>query len=874
LWGKVRRCSGIYPNNQINILHHNNQTISSPIDISNTIAASFAKISSSSNYLPSFNSYKTSAESKKINFRTKRNLPYNSKFSYFEFNRALQNCHKTSSGPDNISYTLLKKLPQSSLINLLKLYNRIWQENIFPSSWRMATIVPILKPGKNATDPLSYRPIALTSCICKVLEKMINARLIHFLEANNCLSQFQSGFRKGRSTVDNIIDLETRIRNAFVKRKHLVSIFFDIEKAYDRTWRYGILQQLYNHNLRGNLPVFIQNFLSKRFFRVRIGNTLSDIFIQEEGVPQGSVLSVTLFIVAIDKILLDLPSSVTGNLYVDDLHISCEGTDICFIERQLQGAVNRILNWSNKNGFTISRSKTCGVHFCRKRRIHPDPEIHLDGGTISIENEVKFLGIIFDRKLSFRPHILHLRKKCQRSLNILKVLSNTSWGADRSSLLKIYHAVIRSKLDYGCVVYGSTRKTYLQKLNTVHHTALRLCSGAFRTSPIESLYVDCCEAPLDLRRKILTLNYFFNISSHANHPFRHYSLNPYIIRLYNARRSCIQPFHLRIRDILNDFNFHNTEILVAEPYGSPWEDPKFSFINPFKGFAKTCTADIIYQQLFRHHRERVNNYIPVFTDGSKSENFVGCAYVIGTHTFKYKLHTAFSVFSAELLAIFKAMEEIERQQNNANFIFYTDSLSSLEALSSPHHHSHPLISHILNLLDKLKSRGFSIRFCWVPSHVGIQGNEEADRAAKSASNYMNFPLPHRDAKNYLKVVTQEKWQRTWDTLLHNKLRSIKDRIEYWNSQQSRREDVVITRLRIGHARYTHRHLLLGETAPTCVHCNVIMSVKHILVECPLFNNSRFYHLKNRHVILTDLLGITPHPDLFTFIKSIGFYPHV
>ncbi|GBL55403.1 hypothetical protein AVEN_232920-1, partial [Araneus ventricosus] len=134
-----------------------------------------------------------------------------------------------------------------------------------------------------------------------------------------------SGFRKGRSTIDNLLALETDIRLSFLQRKHLVAIFFDIEKAYDRTWRYGILKDLYDLGLRGNLPIFIRNFLQLRKFRVKVESEFSDFFIQEEGVPQGSVLSVTLFILKINAILKQLPTSVRGYLYVDDLYKKCTG---------------------------------------------------------------------------------------------------------------------------------------------------------------------------------------------------------------------------------------------------------------------------------------------------------------------------------------------------------------------------------------------------------------------------------------------------------------------------------------------------------------------------------------------------------------------
>ena len=101
--------------------------------------------------------------------------------------------------------------------------------------------------------------------------------------------------------------LETFIREASVRREHVVAVFFDLEKAYDTTWKHGILQDLHRVNLRGRLPEFIANFLSDRQFKVRIGSCLSDPFSQEMGVPQGSILSVTLFILKINSIVQGLP---------------------------------------------------------------------------------------------------------------------------------------------------------------------------------------------------------------------------------------------------------------------------------------------------------------------------------------------------------------------------------------------------------------------------------------------------------------------------------------------------------------------------------------------------------------------------------------
>ena len=137
------------------------------------------------------------------------------------------------------------------------------------------------------------------------------------------------------------------------------------------------------------------------------------------------------------------------------------------IERHLQQCLNRIEDWATRNGFKFSKSKTQCVHFCQQRKIHNDPALYIYGSEIPVVAESKFLGVIFDRKLSFIPHIKYLKAKCLKALNLLTVLSHTSWGADRTTLLHMYRSLIRSKLDYGSIVYGSARKSYLQMLDTV-----------------------------------------------------------------------------------------------------------------------------------------------------------------------------------------------------------------------------------------------------------------------------------------------------------------------------------------------------------------------------------------------------------------------
>ena len=236
--------------------------------------------------------------------------------------------------------------------------------------------------------------------------------------------------------------------------------------------------------------MFIQSFLEDRTIKVCVGSTLSDLYDQEQGVPQGSILSTTLFNIKINNIVTCLNSKTDGSLYVVDFGICYQSKNMRTIERHLQQCINRIEDWATNNRFKFSKSKTQCVHFCKLRRIHNDTVLYLYGSPIPVVEHSKFLGVFFDRKLLFIPHIRYVKAKCLKALNLMEVLSNTSWGADRSILLYLYCSLIRSKLDYGSTVYGSARKSYLQTLDSVHHQGLRLPLGAFRTYPITSLYVE------------------------------------------------------------------------------------------------------------------------------------------------------------------------------------------------------------------------------------------------------------------------------------------------------------------------------------------------------------------------------------------------
>ena len=180
------------------------------------------------------------------------------------------------------------------------------------------------------------------------------------------------------------------------------------------------------------------------------------------------------------------------------------------IERQLQLCLNKIEKWADENGFKFSKTKTVCMHFCNKRKLHPDPALTIYNSQIPVVSQTKFLGVILDNKLNFKAHIDYIRQKCEKGMNLLKVVAKMDWGADRSVLLRLYRSFVCSRLESGCAVFSSARKSYLKKLEPIQNQGLRICLGAFRTSPMQSLYVEANEPPLYLRFDKLC-NYYYSV---------------------------------------------------------------------------------------------------------------------------------------------------------------------------------------------------------------------------------------------------------------------------------------------------------------------------------------------------------------------------
>ena len=223
---------------------------------------------------------------------------------------------------------------------------------------------------------------------------MVNKRLVWFIESNTLFTNFECSFRSQRSTMDHVVRLETSVQEAIIQRQHLIAIFFDLEKAYETTWRYGITKNLHNTELKSKLLNFIKAFLLDRKFWVRIGSTLTSIQNQKDGVPKRSIQSVTLFYIKINSVTNCLNSGVDKYLFVDDFCNTSISKHICTAELQQKQI-------GNDKRLKIPKTKTQSMHFCQLRKMHNNPTLNQDGSEIPVVDQYKFLCVISAKKLSF-----------------------------------------------------------------------------------------------------------------------------------------------------------------------------------------------------------------------------------------------------------------------------------------------------------------------------------------------------------------------------------------------------------------------------------------------------------------------------------------
>ena len=245
---------------------------------------------------------------------------------------------------------------------------------------------------------------------------------------------------------------------------------------------------------------------------------------------------------------------------------------------------------------------------------------------IPVVSQTKFLGVIFDSNLNFKAHIDYIHQKCGKAMNLLKVVAKMDWVADRSVLMRLYRSFVCSRLEYSCAVFSSVCKSYLKKLKPIQNQGLKICLGAFRTSPMQSLYVEANEPPLYLRFDKLCIQYALKLRSNPNNPGYGVVFNPQFYNLYDKKPSGIRCFGHRVEEDLSavcpQLDLIQTVSLPDDPHWTV-QKPHINLYLPHQ--KKHLGDDCLFQSLFAELKSYYSDHRTIYTDGSKTENRVAAA---------------------------------------------------------------------------------------------------------------------------------------------------------------------------------------------------------------------------------------------------------
>ena len=392
---------------------------------------------------------------------------------------ALSTCKQSGApGMDNITNKMLKLLPPDTLASINRIFNASLHLGHLPKSWKISKVIMVHKPNKPKNDFSSYRPISLISCISKLLEKIINNRIITWAENNNILPPCQSGFRKNNSCQDHIARFDQYITENFNKKQHTGCVMFDLEKAFDKASHQGIMYKLRKANLPSNLLNWIQNFLNDRSFFVAWNATHSRLYDILTGVPQGSCISATLFIIFFSDIAKLIPKQILRALYADDLGILFSSSNLKEISLNLQIAIDAIAAFCHKWGLTINKSKTTYTVFCTAgRRANYERtyklNLHINGVPIPMEPFPVFLGIKLDPKLSYKSHLEHITNKIVDRIRMIRKIKSMKLKNQTEICLTVFKSLIRSILDYAFIPSISPTQQIIKQLQSLQNRALR-----------------------------------------------------------------------------------------------------------------------------------------------------------------------------------------------------------------------------------------------------------------------------------------------------------------------------------------------------------------------------------------------------------------